>query len=526
MKIKKISLIATLACTLLASCNKNILDLDNPSQNTISNYFKTIPEIEKSVNAIYAGFYFRGIISHEGFQGIDALGNELDGGPSSTGETDIIAFYNYTFNNSSPVVLEMWKGYYRIVLRANLTLKVTAEYLSKNGPSDVINRYQGEAYFLRAWAYSKLVNNWGRVPIRDQYDQGENINAPRKPVEEVWALVESDLAKAKQLLPNVYSDGKDLGRATKGAAVALLGQAYLYQKKYAKSEIELATLDQSPFDYDVLDAASWSNNFGENNENNKGSVFEVQFGFFAGNFPWGPFVDNGNETEATQISTQFVRSQLYGFNDWSNWKFPAHIVPQFSYNNEAGVKIIDPRATLTFYGNAASGADTTWCDNCGGPAKKFDFATKGYWYKKYCNYEFKSNENNMQTGNNERLLRYSNILLMRAESKLFLNDIPGGIALMNRIREKIGVFKYTAANYNQVQAIELLKRERILELIGEHTRFDDLRRWGTAKEVLNNEMFLRNGQRNFQDKNVLLPIPLTERDNNPAIKDDVVNDWN
>lgn len=508
------------------SCDESVLDLSNPQSYVTDNYFLSPSEIEQSVNAVYAGLYFKGLYNHEGWQTIDGIGLELEEGPSSAGETNVLAIYNFSHNNANPVIEEMWKSYYRIILRANLVMEVADRYVKANGSSTLMDRYKGEASFFRGWAYFQLVNNWGRVPLRLIYDQTNNIDAPRTDVDKIWKVAEDDLKKAIAVLPVSY-ESKDLGRVTKGAAIAMLGKMYLFQKRWTEAATELAKLDNAPFNYKLLPANQWFNNFGEDpaTENNAESLFEVQFSWFSGNFEWGAFVPNGNETSETAPSTQNTRPQLYGFKDWSNWKFNTNRAKEFKYADETGKVIVDPRARLTFYGNSEMG-DTTYWDFDPAKVQKFDFKTLGFWYRKYNNYEYKTNESNLKTGNNDRVIRFADVLLMWAEAKLQMGDTPGCIALINRVRSRIGAFEYTAAKYNKDQAFELLKRERVLELIGEHHRFDDLRRWGIAKEAINNEMFQRNGQRNFQDKHLLFPIPLGERDKNPGLANDVANDWN
>ena len=150
-----------------------------------------------------------------------------------------------------------------------------------------------------------------------------------------------------------------------------------------------------------------------------------------------------------------------------------------------GAPYVDPRAALTFYGGTIG--DQTYCDNCPDGVKPFDFASYGYWYRKVTNKENKPNENGIQTGNNIRLMRYADVLLMRAECQIKIGDVNAGIGFINQVRTRIGAFPYINS-YTHDQAFELLKRERQLEFMGEQIRYNDLKRWGILKETMNIEL--------------------------------------
>lgn len=515
---------------LLSSCT-DIVDYPNPSAYDASNYFTTPASISEAVTATYGGLYFKGLFQHQWHVIFDGLGNEFDVGPGGANEADAVQAWNYTLQNTNGYLTTMWKSLYRIILRANLAIdKGNEVYAKTNDPT--VARLIGEAKFMRAWAYFQLGFHWGRVPLRTSFDQTENTTAKRAPVEDIWKQVQTDLEAAIAVLPDKYT-GNDIGRVTKGAAVALLGKKYLYNKDYVNAEAQFAKLDKENGGvYDLLPGNQWSDNFGEINKNNIEGVFEVQHRWFANSYAYGSFVDNQEATATGQPSVQTARAQLYGFNDWANWKFSPQRVKEFVYTDEAGKLVVDPRAALTFYGRQAGGdtlklGDLTWCDQCKDKAvQTFDFAgKKGFWFRKYQNYETKSTESLMQTNNNYRLIRYADVLLMRAEALIFQNKVTEGVALMNRVRTRIGAFPYTKT-YSQTEAFELLKRERVLELVGEEHRYNDLVRWGIAKQVLNAELQQRGVPASFEDKHVLLPIPLQEIDTNSGVKGDVKNNWN
>jgi len=116
---------------------------------------------------------------------------------------------------------------------------------------------------------------------------------------------------------------------------------------------------------------------------------------------------------------------------------------------------------------------------------------------------------------------------MRAESLIELDRPDEALTLINSVRQRAGAFLYTSPG-TQDNARQLLRRERQLELCGEQHRFFDLIRWGIAMETINSEKSADNSEwdNRFRPKHVLLPIPQTEKDLNPNVAEDVVDDWN
>lgn len=502
---------------VVVSCNEDIMNFPDPNTFNSANYFNTPEQIRATSTAIYGSFAFNAMMGFQWSEMFDVLAAEAEPTPNALpNEPDIVPIWQYTHTNTNACMNHLWRVLYRIILRSNLTIDKAQEYIDKYGddPNHIVSLSQGEGYFLRGYAYFQLAFYWGRVPMRTSFDQGGNEDAPRSAtVDVVWAQAEKDFKEAQRLLPDSW-DQTNIGRATKGSATGFLGKLYLFNKKYTEADAEFAKLEGKN---SLLPLARYMDNFGEKNENNQESVFEVQFEWFDGNYLWGFF---GSPEGQGTPSTQSLIAQLYGWNDWANWKFPSRRVSDFTYNNESGVSYNDPRAKFTFYGGIG---DMTWQDNLPTGPVPYDFANLGYWYKKLTNKENKVTEN-MHCGNNIRLMRYADVLLMRAECKLFSNDIPGCMNYINLVRERVGAFKYTST-YNQTQAFELLKRERQIELMGEQHRFDDLKRWGILKEVMNVEMQATFGTQAVKDKHYLFPIPQEEIDTNLGLGK-VENDWN
>ncbi len=218
-----------------------------------------------------------------------------------------------------------------------------------------------------------------------------------------------------------------------------------------------------------------------------------------------------------------MHPQLYGWNDWNNWTFQVRRVNDFIYPDEDGNPYTDPRAPLTFYGGIG---DNTWCDNCSTGPVPYDFASLGYYYKKTLNKEYKETENGLQSSNNVTLMRYADVLLMRAECKIkgSTPDVTAALGFINQVRSRVGAFTYNNS-YSPDQAFELLKRERQIELIGEQSRFTRYKTVGNFERNNGSRTIGYWSDRRFQDKYYLFPIPQTELDTTLGFGD-ISNGWN
>lgn len=505
-------LIALLLVLFAISCNEDIMNYKDQNTYSSDTYFNTPGEIVKGANAIYSTFYFNSLYAWRLPEAFDVLANEVEATPAAAAnEANVMAMYLYQYNNTNDIIAGWWRLLYKMVLRSNLVLDKANVYLKDKGDNPLVKRSLGEAYFLRGWAYSQLAFYYGRVPLRLTFDQTGKEDAPRSAtVKEVWDVAEADLKMAKDLLPEVstYSNA-ELGRASKGAAIGFLGKLYLYNKDYAKAEAEFALLDGK---YSLLPVNRWNENFDEiANENNEESIFEIQFQFFGGGELYGMFGDpEGGSTTAT--NTAHVQLYTWGaIGGWDNWRFQPLRSKDFQYQDEANKSFVDPRAALTFYGGI--GDNTIFDKSAGGP-KPYTYTNTNpqiYYYKKCTNVEYSGGT--MESGVNTNLMRYADVLLMRAECKLETGDTPGCLSFINKVRERIGAFKYLGS-YSKDQAFELLKRERQLEFMGEQVRYNDLKRWGILEKTMNPELQTLVGIQPVNASHYLWPIPQIEIDSN------------
>jgi hypothetical protein len=527
MMKKQILSLGTLACLTLAGCDNSLDNVKNQTSYNDDTYFTTPATISEAVTATYGLLLYKGLYSRDFYYLMDLTGNEAEADAPLLG--DVLQLHDYSYAANHAQINDLWSTTYKMTFRANLVIDKASKITPANdAEKQKLTQYVSEAYFLKAYAEFLLVTLWGRVPIRKDYGDNDEFYLPRASAEESWKQVESDLANAIAGLPETYP-ASDLGRVTKGAAVALLGKAFLYQKKYAEAAGQFELLTRAPYSYDLVQ--NLDELFTKSPVKNAETVFDVphkEWGGWAEGSPYYMF--GSQEGSGSGKNTLTGRAMEYGWNDWRNVFISDAAVKAFTYKDEAGNVYIDPRAKNTFYGDKASGGDVTYCDKCTAGAKPYPFAENGngYRWRKYEPYEYKEKGELPQSDINSQIIRYADVLLMLAEAQINLGKIGDALSLINKVRARSGAFAYTSLG-SRDDAMKKIRLERQLELAGEQVRWFDLIRWGIAKETLNAEKkakYPTSSQSFFQDKHVLFPIPLTEKNTNPLVAKDVSNDWN
>ena len=510
---------------IMGGCNKS-LELQNPAGYTFATYFTNDDALNQAVIGTYSPLLHLGMWAREYYFIFDLLG--WDAKPDAPLQGDLLSISQMNFGPDEFYIGQQFQSLYRMIYRANVVIDRSTVWQPANDVEKVHQaQYIGEAKFLRAYAYFNLVNNWGRVPLHTSYQETtENQFPSRASVADIWAFIEQDLKDAESSLPVTYPP-EWLGRVTKGAAVALLGRSYLYEKKWSDAQAELTKLTTAPFTYTLAD--NYNDLFSQANQTNPETIFQVM------NKKWEEgdredYFETAQERGAFGIGTHTARAQEYGFNDWANVFVPNTLVETFTYPNPAtnAPGYVDPRAKYTFYGDSASGGQTDYCQQCAGGSIPYPFSTRGYRWLKYEYYNEQAQMGGTKSGINGQVIRYADVLLMLAEAYIQQGNTGSEpLNLINQVRSRpsVNAVPYPTLG-DQASAFNILKRERRLELSGEQVRWFDLIRWGIAKETINAERTSEGETHLFQDKYVLFPIPQYEKDTNPNVAGDIQNDWN
>ncbi len=410
------------------------------------------------------------------------------------------------FPNNGPVE-NQWALFYEGIARANRSLARIPQIPAASITPAVRDRLLGEARFLRAVYYFYLVNIYGPIPVSLEPKNPDQLQITQSSVAEVYAnAIEPDLREAIKLLPATLG-GADAGRATKGAANALLARASLYQGKWQQAlDVAQAVIASGQFDLLPL----YSDNFRPTGRNSQESVFSVQH--LTGQVPF-----QGNRL-----------NQWFAPRSGENGYF--FDAPTTGFVNEfekttAGV--VDPRLEYT-----VGRAGGRWVNG-----EPFDpsWSPTGYLNKKHVQPLAEIPANLKGDGNlNYVMIRYADVLLMAAEALNELNRPAEALPLVNRIRKRaresflndpalrpatgtaavpVGLLP-DLANLSQGNLRDAIRKERRVELGFEFHRWFDLMRYG--KDYA--QTALRDKPNFNYDRNRYFPIPQSERDTNKALK--------
>lgn len=490
--MKKFKLLVFLLSGILLvnSCDTKDLDLTSPNGLSPDTYFTTAEQVQAAVNGAYINLQTQGLYTRHIFFALDNMSGENTGNTQLEGNK--VPFLKFTFDSSSDIIETIWGSCYSGVNKSNFVInnqdKINAipEGLLS---TEKKNKFIAEARFMRAYYYFLLVNRFGDIPL---YEESTITPKPRSPKADVFALIEADLDFASKNLLSKTTEDK--GRATKEAAFAYLGKVLLYQKKYDAALTAFAGVTGFSLETDYY------NNFTEEGEHGVESIFEVEYDEKLGTGSIWNFgaISGQGANEAT------FRAQEYGRLNWNNVHPSVYLTTEY----ENG----DLRFKGTVYRNGDkynNGLNTFGqTKNAAGDIID-DITTNGEW-KKYQNYYKKPSETGNISSINFKVMRYADVLLMRAECMAFkpTADIPGAVTLLNLVRTRAGladVNPTTPAAFTTA-----LIHERKVELAGEQLHFDDVVRWGKGVELFGGRGFLAG-------KHEVWPIPNREMSSNPNI---------
>ncbi|HEY7767338.1 RagB/SusD family nutrient uptake outer membrane protein, partial [Longimicrobium sp.] len=223
---------ALLAAALLAGCAE--LDVTDPNQRTADTFWQTEQDAVMGVNAAYRGLQENGGYGRW-LQFAYDMRSDIGYSRSPWGDLanftkSVLGSYDFEVNR------EIFQHHYQTVFRANQVIAYVPAITGMNAGTR--DRIVGEAKFIRALAYFNLVNLYGNIPLVLEPSNPADRPAQVTP-DVVWAQIEKDLTEARAALPAGYT-GNDVGRATRGAAAALLGRAHLQQREWAPAAAAFA----------------------------------------------------------------------------------------------------------------------------------------------------------------------------------------------------------------------------------------------------------------------------------------------
>ena len=506
------------------------MDMVPKSQGNSESWYTTETELKMAVNECYILGYWK-----------------MDSPESMEQYSDNFTYRNTnrktlldgTLNGQTYEVYHLWQQSYKLIARANSLLEGVERARNAGLSEEVINQYEGEAYFARACKYADLIFYWGDVPYLDKYmtiTEAERMG--RKPKAELIPLVYEDFDKAIEYLPVSY--GSEAEHFTKGAAYAMKARFALYM-----SDWEIAAKAAK----DCMDLGIYSLE----------ADFSILFLQSTKSNPEKIFVIPRSIANEVVLTPWIVKNELprnaggYG-SDNPSWDLLAAFLctdglpidesPLFDPRNP--FKNRDPRCAQTivefetahcgFEYNPRPDAKEVMNYSTGKKQSNQDsravqqYASyNGLLWKKCIDASW--TENGQQVESDQIFMRYADVLLMYAEAKIELNEIDNSVLnAINSVRARAyGVDAANVAMYpavtttDQTELRKTVRIERRMELANEGLRYMDLIRWKLASKALNSYNYIMLAPDDLQ--NNIVAKGLWFWPSTPLIDDDGLADF-
>lgn len=492
--MKTIKMATVIMAIASSGCN-NFLEENPVGYYTSQTFYKSSSDAIAALNGVYNAVAFVSTQNQLWVFGDVASDDAVKGGlPGDQSDIQYIDQFNYARTNT--VLANVWQFYYEGVTRVNYLLYYVPAI---SMDAALKNRILGEAKFLRAYFYFNLVNSYGDIPLKLSPPLSPDlINLPKAKVADVYAQIQNDLTEAYKVLPKSYSPS-DIGRATKGAAFGLLAKAHLYQEHWSDALVAIDSLDAIGT-YRLVNV--YKNNFLDSTQNNVESVFEIQHA----------------EVQVPASLASFL-NQYFSPAIYNGYYFDAPVQNFIDEFEKTSGGVYDPRLDYT-----VGRAGNKWVNG-----EDFDpgWSATGYLNRKHSQSKYDAPIIGV-SGLNYVYMRYSDILLMKAEALNELNQGSAALVPLNQVRKRAResyLYDQGLAGFGAVPANLLpdvvysdqstlrtaIMHERRVELGFEFHRYFDLMRWG--KQVAETAL----GSSGFTYSKRYFLIPQAELDTNPAI---------
>ncbi len=449
------SLLLLATTLLLGACD--VLDTSPPDQADDDKAVRTPGgarvALAGAYNELQDGFYYGGTMTHFG----DLLADNANHTGTFTSYQD---GYLHAFFADNSDVTGMWNHIYDAIKRANTLIERVPNITGF--PAGEQDQILGEAYFLRALNYHNLVKHYGGVPIRltPITEPADPALITRATVAEVYAQILADLAEAETRMTNVTSPDN---HATVAAAKALLARVHLFQGNYALALAKAQEVEALGYSL----AANYSDLFSNDDASTPENIFKLTF--------------TSAVEQANLLGYYWLSDQL----DTGAGRF--EIGPTQSLINAYDTLSTDARLLWNIQPDLSGGGYIEGTQGGGSYGSKFPTPNGAEDF---------------------HVIRFAEILLIKAESFAQLNQLDSAVANYNLIRARAGLPDHVLGVdvTTQQEVLDAIDRERRLEFAEEGDRWTDLIRTGRAQTVLG-----------ITANQELLPIPQAEIDVAPNV---------
>lgn len=510
---KKIFYIFSVVCTaFLGGCEKS-LELIPPGAISEKVFWTQEKDALLGVNAVYREIDDETMVIN--------LDGASDLGYVRHSWTDL---YKLSMGIHDPLNTEIsnaWSRYFRGVRKANDVINNVDNI--PNADPKLIKRVKAEARFLRAYFYTNLTSLWGDVPLELKPLQiSDQLPKEKKSVIIDFIIAELDDIVNTDALPVTYG-ASDIGRITKGAAMALKARVSLRNNLWAKaSDAAKAVMNLGAYELNP----NYGDLFNYAGENSKEIILSKQYakgGLTHVAFDWGPYSIGGSST-VEPIRNLFKKYEYKGLKDPNDpYK---NIDPRWGFTCYYPGSILRAEGAADVLYNSYPYANNTSIDKVN---TQDNTSSHGWNLRKYIDYN-NDKSNPGQGAVDLILIRYADVLLMYAEAKIEQGQIDQSVYdAINQVRQRPTVdMPPIMSGKSQNELRDIVRNERAAELAFEGLRLYDLYRWKTGNEKAGlvqgfeyrdeatgtNKIWSIGINRRFQERDYLWPIPQREIDLN------------
>ncbi|GAB3166511.1 RagB/SusD family nutrient uptake outer membrane protein [Telluribacter humicola] len=455
----------------LASCEEALVE--DPKFMVAENFFNTAAEVESVVNSIYVPLRNTNYTVYETTLEVQA--------DYAYGRGSWAPLHEHQGLNDANInrVAGLWNAFYLSIRNANLVISNAPK---GNAISEAdINKYVGEAKFMRALNYFQLVRNWAGVPLRTE-DNMTEIDLKKSTPEEVYALIVADLKDAEQNLPDQPAQS---GRPSRWAAKTMLADVYLHLGRYAEARDKAEEVIKS----------------------NKFSLVPVQS---AEDYQYKVFGPEVVTTPEEIFSFKYTRQVNQG-----NYMLWITNHPSTKLFNFGGAYVVYGLTSEPFYKNW----DKNDLRNALWENVNIGLGPNTLISSKFVDPNAISTQG---AGNDDPVYGYNDVLLIYAEAaaRVANGPTPEALEALNQVHRRAygknplapSAVDFNMTDYTPATFIDLIIQERAYEFLYLGKRWLDLKRIGKVKEAVRAVKGIE-----VADKHLLWPIPVSELNFNKAL---------
>jgi starch-binding outer membrane protein, SusD/RagB family len=521
------------------SCSSDYLEVKPQAAENSASFYLLQAHADQAITAAYAPFNNIGVWDVDMMQRMgDIPSDDAEAGGEDISDVPSLQDFGRLIPITTDGVLsDAFGTCYRAIYACNIAIDEIPGIKETDPAADpvLLDRRVAEAKFVRAINYFYLTMIFGGVPLVDHVLGGEEYEQPRTDIKKIYDFIETDLKEVIEILPERSGWGSEVGRASKGAAKALLGRLYLHESSYAKNyggkdnrfdgmkerwaeslkyseevinsnEYELIGIHGEKYNtWRGPETNGYRYIFTSDGDNSKEGVFEIQC--IQEGLGWS--AARGNSMAQWDCARYFKdpdKNNLVTIT--SMWGFG--VPTQALWDSfEPG----DPRLNASMVREGGNDLMQTskgrWVPYCFDKCITKIYATK--WEASSA--EFKDVGAPWHGApQNIRLIRISEVYLNAAEAAFMLGQTDKALQYTNKVRERARMCGNTGvpAPLSSI-TLEKIQNERRIEFSSEGKRYYDIVRWGIAASLLNATPTADGYPREFiVGKNEFLPLPARE----------------